>query len=150
MSSVGEENYSNELNQRLATGGFRFTSQRQHVYNVLLEKRDHPTAEEVFLRTKQAMPEISIATVYNCLDALVKCNLVRQLNLDRGAARYCPNMREHGHFHCEGCGGVFDLEFVEKDSQRLVQLPQGFKVTHAELSFRGLCAPCASRELERS
>ena len=39
------------------------------------------------------MPEISMATVYNCLDALVKCGLVRQVNLDRGATRFLP---EHG------------------------------------------------------
>ena len=63
------------LNERLATSGFRFTPQRQHVFNVLLRKRDHPTVEEVFLRAKQGMPDISMATVYNCLDALVKCGL---------------------------------------------------------------------------
>ena len=34
------------LDERLAVGGFRFTPQRQHVYAVLLETRDHPTAEE--------------------------------------------------------------------------------------------------------
>ena len=37
-----------------------------------VEKRDHPTAEEVFIRAKRGMPEISMATVYNCLDALVR------------------------------------------------------------------------------
>jgi Fe2+ or Zn2+ uptake regulation protein len=31
-----------ELNERRMTGGFRFTPQRQHVYDVLLQKRDHP------------------------------------------------------------------------------------------------------------
>ncbi len=61
------------LNERLAKGGFRFTPQRERVYSVLLKRRDHPTAEEVFIRAKQAMPEISRATVYNCLEALVQC-----------------------------------------------------------------------------
>ena len=75
--SVVEKNISNEFSARLNTGGFRFTPQRQQVYGVLLHKRDHPTAEEVFIRAKRAMPEISHATVYNCLDALVKCGLAR-------------------------------------------------------------------------
>ena len=44
-----------------------------------------------------------MATVYNCLDALVKCGLARQVTLERGAARFCPNMREHGHFYCDSC-----------------------------------------------
>ena len=52
------------LNKRLAEKGLRATSQRQHVYEVLLSQRDHPSAEEVFMRAKQSKPEISMATVY--------------------------------------------------------------------------------------
>ena len=66
------------LNDKLATSGFRFTPQRRAVYDVLLHKRDHPTAEEVFIRAKKAMPEISHATVYNCLGALVESGLAPQ------------------------------------------------------------------------
>src|SRR5208282_6188208 len=110
-----------QLTERLTTGGFRFTPQRQHVYDVLLQKRDHPTAEEVFIRTKKTMPEISMATVYNCLDALVKSGLARQVTLDRGATRYCPNMHEHGHFHCNSCGTVFDVDLPAQ----AMKLPKG-------------------------
>ncbi len=53
MSSHDHAKTDRRLNERLATSGFRFTPQRQHVYNVLLEKRDHPTVEDVFLRAKQ-------------------------------------------------------------------------------------------------
>ncbi len=95
------------LDERLARGGFRFTPQREHVYAVLLQKRDHPTAEQVFIRAKREMPDISMATVYNCLDALVKCGLARQVTLERGAARFCPNMREHCHFYCDSVRQCF-------------------------------------------
>jgi Fur family peroxide stress response transcriptional regulator len=135
-----------QANEKLAHNGFRLTPQRQHVYQVLLERRDHPTAEEVFLRTKAAMPEISMATVYNCLDALVRCGLVRQVNLDRAATRYCPNMREHSHFYCEGCGGIFDVEPCAGGFPRPVELPRGFKALHYELSIRGFCQDCFSRQ----
>lgn len=94
------------------------------------------------MRTKQGMPDISMATVYNCLDALVKCNLVRQVNVDRGATRYCPNMSEHCHFVCEDCGGVFDIELDENSTN--VHLPDGFKINHFEISFRGTCAECSN------
>jgi Fur family peroxide stress response transcriptional regulator len=132
------------INERLATSGFRFTPQREHVYNVLLEERDHPTAEQVFLRAKKGMPDISVATVYNCLDALVKCGLAKQVNLDRGAMRFCPNMHEHCHFYCEGCGGVYDIDLTRARPE--VPLPRGFKATHVELSIRGLCPDCAGKK----
>src|SRR5262245_58297607 len=76
MSMGEKKTFNARLSERLTTSGFRFTPQREHVYSVLLQKRDHPTAEEVFIRAKREIPDISMATVYNCLDALVKCGLV--------------------------------------------------------------------------
>jgi Fur family transcriptional regulator, peroxide stress response regulator len=133
------------LNKRLATSGFRFTPQRQHVYNVLLHKRDHPTVEDVFIRSKNEMPDISMATVYNCLDALVKCGLVRHVNLDRSATRYCPNMKEHCHFYCDDCGGIFDVDFSASGDRGGLQLPKGFKVKQFDISIRGTCRDCADK-----
>src|SRR5437762_14102297 len=121
MTSV--EKKMARINERLATSGFRFTPQREHVYDVLLEERDHPTAEEVFIRAKKGMPAISMATVYNCLAALVKCGLARQVSLERGAARFCPNMQEHCHFYCDGCENVFDIALP---SDAGISLPRGF------------------------
>ena len=134
------------VTEKLATGGFRHTPQRQHVYQVLLDRPDHPTAEEVFLRAKETRPEISLATVYNCLDALVRCDLVKQVNVDRSATRFCPNMREHAHFFCESCGGVYDLEPATGDVLGGIRLPRGYKARHLELSIRGLCRDCISRQ----
>jgi Fe2+ or Zn2+ uptake regulation protein len=140
---TAENKGDHQLTERLATGGFRFTEQRRHVYDVLLQKLDHPTAEEVFIRTKRAMPEISHATVYNCLDALVQCGLVRQVRLERGATRFCPNMEEHCHYCCDGCGTVFDVA-LPADSPA-VPRPKGFKVDHYEIAVHGLCADCAKK-----
>ena len=135
---------NNPLDESLATSGLRSTRQRHHVYDVLLQKRDHPTAEEVFVRTKQKMPDISLATVYNCLDTLVQCGLVRQVNLDRAPTRYCPNMQEHGHFHCDSCGRTFDIDFPSGHSPEKLRVPEGFRATRYEISIRGICLDCES------
>ncbi|MCF7762348.1 MAG: transcriptional repressor [Verrucomicrobia bacterium] len=139
-----ENGVANQLNERLATSGLRLTAQRQQVYDVLLQRRDHPTAEEVFIRSKQGSPEISIATVYNCLDTLVKCGLVRQVNLDRSATRYCPNMHEHFHFYCDTCGTIYDIDAPPEGSLPAVQVPKGFTVGHCEISVRGSCPACSA------
>ena len=132
--------------EQLASGGFRLTPQREHVYNVLLGVRDHPTAEQVFLRAKKGMPDISMATVYNCLDALVKCLLVREVNLDRVAMRYCPNMLEHFHFHCDACGGVFDIAYAGQSRKDPLELPKGFRAKTYEISVHGACPKCSARQ----
>ena len=131
------------LNDKLATSGFRFTPQRRAVYDVLLHKRDHPTAEEVFIRAKKAMPEISHATVYNCLGALVESGLARQVQLERGATRFCPNMEEHCHYFCDSCGEVFDVA-LPTDSSAMPK-PRGFQVDHYDIAVHGVCAECARK-----
>lgn len=141
MKSTTDKAASTRFTEKLGTGGFRLTPQRESVYAVLLAKRDHPTAEEVFMRVKRGMPEISLATVYNCLDALVRCGLARQVNLDRGAARFCPNMREHGHFYCDGCNGIFD---VDLPPQAGLALPKGFQACSYTLAVHGLCPACGN------
>lgn len=141
MSGAGNTTIHEQLSARLTTGGFRFTPQREHVYGVLLQKRDHPTAEEVFLRVKGEMPDISMATVYNCLDALVKCGLVRQVTVQRGATRFCPNMREHCHFYCDGCESVFDIELSRGSG---VPLPKGFRAERYDVTIHGRCPACAN------
>src|ERR1043166_327077 len=128
------------LNRCLATGGFRFTPQREHVYSVLMAKRDHPTAEQVFFRAKADMPAISMATVYNCLDALVKCGLVRQVAVDRGATRFCPNMTEHCHFYCDVCDGVFDINLPPETG---LALPKDFRAERFDIAIHGRCPACA-------
>lgn len=134
------------LTERLAARGFRATAQREHVYRVLVRQPDHPTAEQVFLRAKRVMPDISMATVYNCLDALVQSGLVREVNLDRAAMRYCPNMQEHGHFYCDDCGHVYDIEVAPAARPDGMDLPAGFRVKGFEISIHGACPKCATKQ----
>jgi Fur family transcriptional regulator, peroxide stress response regulator len=126
------------LAQKLADSGLRSTPQREVVYDVLLKKRDHPTADEVFARVKSGLPSISLATVYNCLETLVQCDLVRAVNFERSPTRYCPNLRPHAHFHDEQTGKTHDIdlppELLEKVS---AVLPVGYDAKSVEIIFRG-------------
>ena len=131
------------LSERLTTKGLRLTRQREQVYRLLLRKRDHPTADEVFLRAKRERPDISLATVYNCLDALVQCGLVRKVQFHHGASRFCPNMTEHCHFYCDECDTVFDLELPA--AQAAVPMPDGFKASHYDIAIHGVCPACGGQ-----
>lgn len=134
-----------ELNERLAHSGLRLTPQRRHVHDVLIEYMDHPTADQVFLRARETMPEISMATVYNTLDALVKCDMVRQVNVDRGATRYCANMRPHSHFYCDECGRVYDVLQTISPDQANFKLPRGFKLSNIDTNIHGHCPECSAK-----
>jgi Fur family peroxide stress response transcriptional regulator len=126
------------LAQRLADSGLRSTPQRELIYDVILKKRDHPTADEVYARVRADMPTISLATVYNCLETLVQCDLVRAVNFERAPTRYCPNLHPHAHFHDEQSGSIHDIqlpaELLEKVSS---VLPPGYDAKSVQITFRG-------------
>jgi len=122
--------------------GLRPTKQRACVYGVILDKRDHPTADDIYNRVKRRLPGTSFATVYNCLQTLVGCGLVRQVNMDRSPTRYCPNLTPHAHFRCTQSGKIYDVE-IDNDTLSLIQalVPHGFEAENLDLSFSGTGKP---------
>ncbi len=126
------------LNRKLASAGLRSTRQREVVYEAILSKRDHPTADEVFARVKQDMPTISLATVYNCLDTLVQCDLVKHVHIERESTRYCPNLTEHAHFHDNETGTIYDIQLDGETISKLESLlPENFEIGSIDITLRG-------------
>ena len=132
------DNHLETLNQALEKLGLRSTRQREVVYSVVAEAKDHPTADEIFVRSRQEMPTISLATVYNCLETLLECALIRQVNFVRESTRYEPNLKPHAHFYCDKTGQVMDVQLPEDLYACLTSLvPQTASVSSVELNFRG-------------
>jgi Fur family peroxide stress response transcriptional regulator len=128
-------------------GRLRMTRQRRVVFDALLKRTDHPTASDVFLEVKEALPGISLATVYNCLDTLTHGGLVKQVCMDREPSRYCANLCDHAHFHCSACGKVFDVPFAEGMAlSATLNLPEGVRLDRLDVSVRGVCGTCAEHD----
>ena len=126
------------LESALTKHGLRSTRQREHVFKILLSKRDHPTADEVYARARRNMDSISLATVYNCLETLVGCGLVRAVNYEREPTRFCPNLSEHAHFQDRRTGRVYDVDLPPDLMERLKKvLPEGYEADSMELYFHG-------------
>ena len=131
--------------ETIASSGFRLTKQRREVYDALMETQDHPTAVQVFQRALKRMPTISLATVYNTLETMAHCGLVKQVNFDRGPSRFCANLHRHSHFICTVCGHVEDVDSPSAaDLAGLWKLPTEYAVSQYDVSLRGVCPRCAS------
>lgn len=134
-----------DLLERLRGRGWRMTSQRRVVAQVLDGDHVHLTADEVHARAARRLPEISRATVYNTLGELVSLGEVIEVATDGRAKRYDPNAHHpHQHLVCSGCGTVRD---VHPGGDPLADLPAterfGFTLTSVEVTYRGLCESCA-------
>ncbi|MFE6871850.1 Fur family transcriptional regulator [Kitasatospora sp. NPDC057692] len=134
-----------DLLERLRGRGWRLTSQRRVVAEVLDGEHVHLTADEVHARAVERLPEISRATVYNTLGELVGLGEVLEVATDGRAKRYDPNAHHaHQHLVCYGCGAIRD---VHPQGDPLAALPDaerfGFTLSGAEITYRGLCPDCA-------
>jgi Fe2+ or Zn2+ uptake regulation protein len=133
------------LRQALEEAGHRFTEQRAAVFRTLVGTTSHPTAEELFLSVRGAVPGISLATVYKSLETLVGCGLAHKLSHSDGSARYDGRTDPHYHATCVECGKVSDISGQLSDSQveALEANGHGFRVTGYRLELTGYCPDCA-------
>lgn len=132
----------------------RQTKQRAAVIEVLRHSRTHPDAAQIHAEVRQILPQISLATVYRTLDALVKEGMVSTIDRTGQATRYDFNDHDHEHDHyhavCSVCGAIFDVELETSLEHSLpeVALPKGFRVTEVRLEWIGVCECCAERQDE--
>jgi Fe2+ or Zn2+ uptake regulation protein len=101
----------------------RCTAQRRALYEALLRENGHPSAEELYRQVKPEMSRLSLATVYNTLEALCKVGLARKLPTNNGCCRYDADTREHLHVCFREDGAIADLP-DELGHRLLQQLPR--------------------------
>lgn len=134
-----------DLRDALDKAGWRFTKQRAAVFDYLQSVDSHPTAEEVYLSVRRDIPNISLATVYKALDALVDSGLAAKIANSDGPSRYDCRCDNHYHFRCLKTGQVRDLHtpfddslIAKLDPQLIESLrQQGFEVTSYRLELLG-------------
>ncbi len=117
-------------------GALRDTPQRRHVYDLLLHKRDHPTATEVFMRAKKSMPSISLATVYNTLHQFTDVGLLRQVAVDGSKTYFDTNASDHHHFFVEGANELVDIPGAEMAVDSMPEIPEGFEIARVDVVVR--------------
>jgi Fe2+ or Zn2+ uptake regulation protein len=134
-----------ELTEAFRERGMRNTPQRQLIFRILHGNEAHPTAEAVYAVAVAEMPSISLRTVYQTLNDLAEMGELNVLDLGTGAARFDPNVDDHHHLVCEGCGTVRDVYLERADIPTLAPDSfEGFTIAAVEVTFRGRCNSCSS------
>jgi Fur family peroxide stress response transcriptional regulator len=139
-----------DLRQALEQAGWRYTRQRAEVFSYLRSVDCHPTAEQVFAAVRQSIPNISLATVYKALEALVDAGLAACLADEVGGpVRYDRRPQPHYHLRCELTGQVrdlplpYDATLLERLAPELLEdlRRQGFEVLGHRLEVIGRFRP---------
>ncbi|MFW5998600.1 MAG: Fur family transcriptional regulator [Halanaerobiaceae bacterium] len=125
----------------------RMTKQRKKIMEVLKNTDSHPTADEIYDKVKEDIPNISLGTVYRNLNVLAEMGEIMILDYGSSYSRFDGNPKNHYHFKCENCGQVFDvdLDILDNLNQKLNSSTQ-FEVSHHRLEFYGLCPDCKNNK----
>jgi Fur family peroxide stress response transcriptional regulator len=126
--------------------GLPLTVQRRSILEVLAERTDHPTADQVWEAVCERMPGVSRTTVYRVLDAFVRLGLAVKAPHTGQSVRFDPRTERHHHLVCVECDRVLDLESPALDDVRLPDMKRiGFRVDDFSIHIRGVCADCRHR-----
>lgn len=135
---------------RCREAGLAPTRQRLLVYRCLAESTDHPTADELYVRVREVLASVSLATVYRNLHAFAAAGIVDEVAAGGSSARFDANPERHHHCICSDCGSVRDVYGEELDSPGLEgRRVGGFEVRATRMNLYGLCEECLPAEPDR-
>lgn len=122
------------------------TTQRRAVFEGILDRNDHPTAEQLYRAVRDELPQISRMTVHRILSAFVSLGLVAKICHPGSAARFDPKLRQHHHLVCLECGHIIDVEDSRLNNLSWPDInPQEFQIEDYHIHFRGRCARCRQK-----
>ncbi len=120
----------------------RNTKQKALVLETVMERCDHPSADDIFLAVRQKDTHVSRATVYRNLKELSQSGKVNHIRVP-GADRYDSRLDMHYHIKCMHCGSVEDIILdYSDDIDRRAQEVVDYANIHHETLFEGICPEC--------
>lgn len=125
------------IEQMCVDKGMKMTGQRRVIAKVLSDSNDHPDVEEVYRRSSEVDPKISIATVYRTLRLFEEAAIVERLDFGDGRARYEEASEDH-HDHLIDVQSGKIIEFHDEEIeelQRVIANKLGYKLVDHRLEL---------------
>lgn len=124
----------------------KYSRQREVIKNFLCTRKDHPTADVVYMNVRQQYPNISLGTVYRNLTLLSEIGEIARLRVGDGVDHFDADTSPHNHFVCSHCGNVIDLKMESIDYiQEAAEKNFGGRIDGYSAYFYGLCENCCNK-----
>ena len=134
----------------LKSSGMRLTPQRIAICQLLCESKEHPTSGMIYEQIRGQYPSLSLMTVYNTLDRLVKLGLVTSLGtVGDDNTHYDGDTSSHINLACIACHKIVDLTFPQVSNiDQEVSSSSGYKILGVRMMYYGLCPICQNSTIQ--
>jgi Fur family ferric uptake transcriptional regulator len=150
---MGEKDY---LTKILGKNGYKTTTQRSSIYEVLSENNNkHLSPEDIYELIKDKNPKMGIATIYRTLQLFEEIGLVYKHNFYDGCSRYeilepeSSEVHQHHHLVCKKCGKIIEVkEDLMNSLEEMIEKQYNFEIINHVVMFTGICSQCRNKENE--
>lgn len=142
---MSDQNLITKARQHCESKGARFTSQREKVFSILLQRQYAVGAYDLLDELKQTEESAKPATVYRALEFLLDMGLIHKLESDNKfiACHHFGCNHPVQFLICDECGNVQEIQSIglhdklDKQAQSV-----GFVVTRQTIEAHGRCERC--------
>jgi Fur family transcriptional regulator, stress-responsive regulator len=131
---------SDEAGEVLRARGLRSTPQRRAILGAFQgDHTEHLSADELYARAAESLPDLSRGTVYATLAEFSDLGLLSASGAPE-PVRYETNTTHHSHFRCRLCVRIFDLLSGLQNPEEITDAR--FTVERVDTRAEGICAAC--------
>ena len=124
---------------RLKSLGLRATKQRLAICKMLFGRSEtfHFSIENLKkIFEKNTKNRISLATLYNTVNAFRKNGYLKEISLKGNKTFYDTNTKNHHHFYDEDTGKLIDIKSEDVLVSKVSRIPNGKKIREIEVTVR--------------
>lgn len=135
----------NKFTLYLMSKQLRKTPERYTILDKIFSLNEHFDIESLYCMLEKDSYHVSRATIYNTIDLLMDCGLVRRHSFDNQQTKYekvsstSPN---HHHLICTECGKVKEVKDPEFSAYMNARKYNAFTTSYFQLYVYGVCNNC--------